>query len=88
MHPFSKSVAGKVGDARRIDLDKNALLRLDVRARLTGNEATFAAWFRPVDTRRKQVLFSQRTHTAGYVLLLEEARFGKLLSIKHVTITA
>ena len=69
-----KSVAGKVGDARRIDLDKNALLRLDVRARLTGNEATFAAWFRPVDTRRKQVLFSQRTHTAGYVLLLEEER--------------
>ena len=67
-----RPVPGKVGDARRVDLGKNCMLRINFRHRIEGNEATFAAWFRPAGTVRRQVLFQQRSHEAGFSLLLED----------------
>ena len=61
---------GKIGDARRIDLDHKVFIRADLMGKLT-NSATFAAWFRPVDTSRKQLLFNARSHEDGFVLALE-----------------
>ncbi len=61
---------GKIGDARRIDLDHNVLIRADLMGKLT-KSATFAAWFRPFDTSRKQLLFNARSHEDGFVLVLE-----------------
>ncbi len=61
---------GKIGDARRINLDHNVFVRADLMGQVT-NAATFAAWFRPADTTRKQLLFSSRSHEDGFVLALE-----------------
>lgn len=69
-----KPTAGKAGDARRVNLDKNGLLRINLRFRVEGNEATYAAWFRPVSTARRQVLFNQGSHEAGFALLLEAGK--------------
>ena len=52
------STPGKVGDARRIDLDRDAIIRIYMPTPPTGPSATYAAWFRPVDCTRKQSLFN------------------------------
>lgn len=63
---------GRVGDARRIDLDHDVLIRAELLGRLTNSAATFAAWFRPDDTVRKQLLFNDRSHEEGFALALED----------------
>ena len=63
---------GRVGDARRIDLDHDVLVRADMLSRMTNTVATFAAWFRPDDTVRKQLLFNDQSHESGFSLALED----------------
>lgn len=75
----SERTQGKVGDARRVNLDHDVLIRADVIGKLTNSTATFASWFRPVDTVRKQLLFSNRSHEDGFVLALEKGAL--LLSV-------
>ena len=65
------STKGKVGDARRVDLDHDVLLRMDMLGKLTNSSATFAAWFRPDDTVRKQLFFNDRSRESGFSLALE-----------------
>ncbi len=60
---------GKVGDARRVDLDHNVFIRSQLLGKLT-NSASFAAWFHPVDTSRRQLLFDDLSHNGGFVLEL------------------
>ena len=62
---------GKVGDARRIDLDHDTFLRLDMGGKLPGSVATFAAWFRPSNTTRKQMLFNFRSDEEGFAMAIE-----------------
>jgi hypothetical protein len=71
---------GKIGHARRVNLDHNVLIRADLMGKLT-NSATFAAWFRPLGTSRKQLLFNNRTQEDGFVLALQ----GDALSLDVIT---
>lgn len=62
-------VPGKFGQARRIDLEQGSVLQWpNVPLGFKGNEATFAAWFRPRDLKRRQVLLQQE----GFSLELED----------------
>ena len=67
---------GKVGDARRIDLDHDTFLRGDMVGNLPVSVATFAAWFRPSDTMRKQMLFNLRSHEDGFAVAIEKGQIS------------
>lgn len=62
---------GRHDGARRIDLDRDTFLRADIRNPIPGPSATFAAWFRPRDLSRKQVLLSSKTPVSGFSVFLE-----------------
>ena len=63
---------GRHGDARRIDLDRDAFMRIDLARQERGHKASFAAWFRPAGVSRRQVLFSRKSHEDGFALFLED----------------
>ena len=65
------STPGKVGDARRIDLDRDAIIRIYMPTPPTGPSATYAAWFRPVDCTKKQSLFNCGGESTGFALFLK-----------------
>lgn len=54
-------VPGKFGQARRIDLGQGSVLRWpNSPFGFIGNDATFAAWYRPGDICRRQVLWKEK----------------------------
>ena len=80
-------VSGRIRDARRINLDQDTFLRVDAPRRIPGSEATYAAWFRPKDCRRRQVLFNCRSRASGFILFLESERLALHVNLPTAEVT-
>ena len=73
-------VRGKFGDARRIDLDGDAIIQSPITHHaIPHSHATCAAWFKPRDTARMQTLFEVRNSDAGFQLTLSTNRLSLLV---------
>lgn len=71
-YSFAPRTTGKFGTARTVDLDARTLIQLPVNSYMTKSQrAAFAAWFKPENTERKQVLFAQKLSGSNFRLVLE-----------------
>lgn len=64
-------VNGRFGFARRLDPGKKSVIHFPL-SHLATDEVTFAAWFKPRDVQRDQLLFEQKSNIPGFNLTLSE----------------
>ena len=84
-----RRVKGRFGSARKIDLDDRPFIQIPAtRLMFATDQATFAAWFKPRDLQRRQVLFSQGGRKSSFQLALSQGMLDLAVSDAATNLSA